>query len=74
MIERRAAQAGLPKVTPHWFRRTFARDWLDGGGSDLDAMRIAGWKTRAMIDHYAGELAGERVRTAHARLSPGDRV
>lgn len=37
-------------------------------------MRITGWKTRAMIDIYAGDLAAERARAAHARLSPGDRI
>lgn len=74
MLERRGKQAGLGKITPHWFRRTFAHDWLDGGGSELDGMRIAGWKTRAMIELYAGDLAAERARSAHARLSPGDRI
>jgi site-specific recombinase XerD len=74
MLERRGRAAGIGKVTPHWFRRTFAHDWLDSGGSELDGMRIAGWKTRAMIEMYAGELAGERARQAHARLSPGDRI
>jgi site-specific recombinase XerD len=74
MLERRGRQAGIPDLTPHWFRRTFAHDWLDGGGSELDGMRIAGWKTRAMIEMYAGDLAAERARTAHARLSPGDRI
>lgn len=74
MLERRAARAGLGKLTPHAFRRTFAHDWLDAGGSIEAGMAVAGWKTRAMMEHYAGELALERARKAHALLSPGDRL
>jgi|ERR1035437_396559 site-specific recombinase XerD len=74
MLQRRGDAAGIPDLTPHYFRRTFAHDWLDGGGSELDGMRIAGWKTRAMIEQYAGDLAAERARQSHARLSPGDRL
>jgi site-specific recombinase XerD len=74
MIERYGRDAGLGKIGPHWFRRTFAHNWLNAGGSEADGMRIAGWKSRTMIEHYASELATERARQAHARLAPGDRL
>lgn len=74
MLDRRGEQAGITGLTPHWFRRTFARDWLDVGGSEHALMRITGWKTRSMIDVYAGDLAAERAREAHKLLSPGDRI
>jgi site-specific recombinase XerD len=74
MLTRRGRAAGIDGLTPHFFRRTFAHDYLDAGGSPMDAMSIAGWKTMAMVEHYAGALAAERARAAHAKLAPGDRL
>jgi integrase/recombinase XerD len=74
MLARRGGQAGVTDVHPHRFRRTFAHGWLESGGTEFDLMKITGWKSRDMIGVYADELGGERARTAHARLSPGDRL
>lgn len=72
MLTRRAGQAGVPAISPHRYRRTFAHKWLTNGGSEYDLMQITGWQTRDMIDVYAGELGEDRARVAHARFSPGD--
>lgn len=71
MLHRRAPQAGYaPIVRPHQFRHTFANDWLEGGGSEGDLMRLMGWKTRSMVDRYAQDM--QVARAVKAKRARGD--
>jgi site-specific recombinase XerD len=67
MLVRRAEQAGYMGVTPHQFRHTFSDDWLKAGGSEGDLMRLNGWKSRAMVDRYADDVANQRALEAKRR-------
>jgi site-specific recombinase XerD len=74
VLRRRSRSAGLGDIHPHQLRHTFAHAWLSAGGAEGDLLRLAGWRSRSMLERYGASVANDRARAAHRRIALGDQL
>ena len=73
VVRVRGEQADIEGLHPHVLRHVFADQWLSNGGTEGDLMRVAGWKSREMLQRYGAAGADKRANDAHRRMALGDR-
>lgn len=75
ILERRGAQADITGLHPHVLRHTWAHyGRLEDHLHDDEIMRLAGWRSRSMLNRYASSAADERARQAGKRAPLGDQL
>lgn len=73
MLRRRGREIGLDTLYPHMLRHSWAH-YAKQNISEEELMRLAGWRSRQMVDRYAASTAAERAREAGKRRALGDQI
>ena len=74
MVRTRGDQAGFEGLHPHMLPPSFAHRWLSPRGTEMDLMRIAGWRSKDMLERQGAVGAEAPVVEAHGRMGLGDRI
>lgn len=70
-LDRRGKRAGVD-ARAHAFRRMYASEWMERGGSETGLMRTAGWTTTAMVARYTKGQAERLAMDESDRLFADD--
>lgn len=73
LLARRCRLARVSHIYPHQFRHTFAHLYRLDGGDDDSLMRLAGWKSREMLNRYGASAGDERAIAEARRVDLGNR-
>jgi site-specific recombinase XerD len=75
MVRDRGRQSGLGEaIHPHLLRHSWAHASMSRGMQETDLMRIAGWKSRSMVERYAASTGTERALAAQRKIGVGDDI
>ena len=76
LVHRVKEVAGITDVmvTPHKFRHTFARTWLERGGELYSLSRLMGHSSVKVTEIYLEDFQSRQARLQHTRYSPVGRL
>jgi site-specific recombinase XerD len=75
-LERIGRRAGLHgvRMSPHTFRHTFARGWLENGGEIFKLSRVLGHSEMQTTQIYLRDFQSREARADHAQFSPVEQL
>ncbi len=62
------------RLSPHTFRHTFARAWLENGGEIFKLSRVLGHSEMQTTQVYLRDFQSREARVEHAQFSPVERL
>lgn len=67
ILVRRSTEAGV-HVSPHMFRRSFAINFLERGGSQVSLQAICGWTSGEMVQRYTRHASEHLAEVEYRKL------
>ncbi len=75
LVQRIGERAGISggRISPHTFRHTFARGWLENGGEIFKLSRVLGHSEMQTTQIYLRDFQSREARVDHSQYSPVER-